>query len=162
MADPTLDERLDTIEEVRKLAAAEAKATARAENAKQRRNAIIGYVILLVAVVGVFFVSQKDATDARDAIVTSGKVVSVEGCNSDFETIEKVRGVFTRAIVSAKRQERAGVTDEVQRDAAIAYYEQQLAEFTLPDCRKTEKIITDDPRKAKYPPPYPRYEGDGR
>lgn len=169
MPDPTNLERLEALEvdaelavDVAAIAAAEAKRVAKAENRTQRRNAVIGYVTLLLAVLAVFVTSQNDAEEARTAIVTSGKVVSVAGCNQDFDTTLKIQKLFARSLAGLKVQHDNGnITDE-QYKVGKDFYTDQLASFTLPDCRKVEKIITSDPRKTHYPPPFPRYPGDGR
>jgi hypothetical protein len=161
MADPTVNERLDSIEEVRKLAASEARAVARAENRKQRRNAVIGYLILVAGLVGVYAISQKDAGDARSAIVTSGKIVSVEGCNRDFEAAVGLRAVLVRGEAFIKAQRDDNLISEAAYKAGVAYYAEQKQNIKVPDCREVANVITDDPRKTTYPPPFPRYLGDG-
>jgi hypothetical protein len=54
---------------------------------------------------------------------------------------------------------KEGLYTKEQYDQAVQFYDSQLHEITLPDCRKAAQILTADPRKIG-PLPVPRYPND--
>lgn len=128
-------------------------------------RATIGFLILLVGLLIAFKVGSnynadrvKEASANRNAIVTSGRVVSVAGCNRDFKTISSLRGILIRAQTSVRLQRKADILSEKQYQRAVSYYQKALDEVRLPDCRAAESVVTDDPTKAR-PIPEPLYPG---
>lgn len=125
-----------------------------------RNSALVGFLILLGGIGGAITTSQHDSDSSREAVVTSARVVSVDGCNRDFTTITRVRAV----LVNAKKFQvaalkRGDISLERYADA-IAYYDEQLSGLPLPDCRNAVNVITDDPTKQTQVPD-PRYPADG-
>lgn len=124
--------------------------------ARTLRRAFVGYVILFGGILAMYHNGQNTSNAEREAIVESGQVVSVAGCNRDFHTIETLRGI----LMSGKRiQEKQAAEGEITPEAlerANAYYDTQLARLVLPDCREAEKILTDDP-DAEIAVPKPLY-----
>jgi hypothetical protein len=107
----------------------------------------------------VTYSSEKDAKDGRQAIVQSGRVVAVDGCNRDFNSISQQRAVLQRAQVVIRQGYAKGQYTEAQYERAKKFYNQQLHKIDLPDCRTAKDIITDDPRNPGTLP-VPRYPGD--
>lgn len=126
----------------------------RERNHRRRwRNAnLAGFLILLAGVGGGFYTQGQDrsaadskATEQRIAIVDSGRAVSVAGCNRDFKTISKLRGILIRGQEFQRAAfERGDISIEVY-ERGTAYYQQQLGTLPVPDCRKAAKVLTSDP-----------------
>lgn len=120
------------------------------------RNAIIGFLILLASNLYVWIDSNNDSSKQREAIVESGKVVSVAGCNRDFNTITALRGVLTNARSFQDAALKRGDITQAQYGRAQVYYDEQLKALKLPDCRDAEAILTSE--KGEVPPaPKPLY-----
>lgn len=129
-----------------------------AENAvkrfdKRRRHAArAGYLILLLGVIAAIWVSTHDAAANRDAIVQSGTVVAVEGCNRDFKTI----GVLRAQVLKSKHQARLfykeGTLTLPQLERTLAQTDRFLKRYPQPDCRVAASVLTSD---AENVPPVP-------
>jgi hypothetical protein len=122
------------------------------------RRAVIGFAILLAANIYVWRDSNTNNSDARNAIVDSGKVVSVAGCNRDYRSISALRGVLTTADRLQARAIKQGdirVTPK-QRATAHKFYTDQLNNIKLPDCRAAESILTSETGDVP-PAPKPLY-----
>lgn len=120
------------------------------------RGALVGFLILLASNIYVWSFSNRNNSDSRSAIVQSGKVVSVAGCNRDFNTITALRGVLTNARAFQDAALKRGDITREQFDRAQDYYDQQLSALKLPDCRKAERILTSDTGDVP-PAPVPLY-----
>lgn len=116
------------------------------------RNAVIGFVILLVANIYVWSTAQTLNSDAREAIVQSGRAVSVDGCNRDFQTINALRGILTAAQSERARALKRGEISPQQFQRAQEFYHQQLANLQLPDCEQSREILTDEKDRAPLVP----------
>jgi hypothetical protein len=125
-----------------------------------RRNALIGYSVLLLGLGGNSLVDRGRATDGREALAESGNVVSVSGCNRDFRLYQKVRAVFERGLAQIEEQHEQGLTTDAQYERSRSFYMEQLTNFALPDCRVVSQTLTDDPEKADGKvAPTPLYPG---
>ncbi len=145
-----------------------------------RRNAVIGFLILLFGLGFVQWDNNKTAANARKdiaaqsvqadrAIVKSGRAVSVAGCNRDFDTIASLRKQIRIGLRRIDRLEADGTYTKAQADAGREAQTRFLREYKLPDCRSALDIVTDNPRKlGPTPPPKyakgdaekPRFQGD--
>lgn len=129
-------------------------ATARKAARKVRNQALVGYVIVLIAVIVNFGIQQADNDAAQKAIVQSGQVVAVDGCNRDFNTAGLTRGVLMSAKKSVQRQLKAGVATPDQAKRATDFYNDQLQKYQQPDCRPVANILTSNPdAPVKIPVP---------
>lgn len=111
------------------------------------RSATVGFLILLAANAYVWSYSNRNNNQSRDAIVRSGKAVSISGCNRDFRSTQALRGVLKTA---DQLQARAIKTGEItispkQRQIAHKFYSQQLRNLPLPDCKAAGEVLTNDP-----------------
>jgi hypothetical protein len=102
---------------------------------------------------------QHEALSSRTAIVQSGRIVAVDGCNRDFATITRLRLVLMRSRDIVRRNVEDGTYTQHQGAVAEKFYARQIRELSLPDCRQAKSIITDDPRRLGIPPT-PRFPGD--
>lgn len=116
---------------------------------RYQRRAILGFLILFV---GFLFNAHNNSTqfnqldDARQAVVDSGRAVSIDGCNRDYAEDVRIRDVFYNSRRIVKARIRTGQSPNPTADRlAIRFYNEQLRHFKLPDCRKAENIITDNP-----------------
>lgn len=125
-----------------------------------RRNALLGYVVLLLGLGANSLIDRDRANQGRSALAESGNVVSVSGCNRDFRLYQKVRAVFERSLQAAQDQHDQGLTTDAQYEKVKAFYEDQLTNFSLPDCREVANTLTDDPtRSGDKTAPIPLYPG---
>jgi predicted negative regulator of RcsB-dependent stress response len=160
---------LETLaEEVRKVSEKHSEAVATRVLARFRRSAVVGFVILALGLIGGQYqgfeqqshdraARTKAANAQRKAIVESGNIVAVEGCNLNFRAIQGTRGVLEDAKVSLEKN-RKKLTDEQYRQA-IAFYNDELDnKLKLPDCRAAGHILTTDPAKVGTPE-LPLYAG---
>ncbi len=111
-----------------------------------RNNAIIGFLLLLFGLGYVQWRAMESAVESRDAIVKSGRVVSVSGCNRDYRSLTALRGTLKasrRFTVNAGKQGVIGPSEVATR---LAFYDAQLDRLRLPDCRVAAKVVTDDPK----------------
>lgn len=123
------------------------------------RRATAGFAALLVGV-GVNSKLDRDrANDSRAALVKSGRIVSVDGCNRDFKLYQSIRQVFQRSLAALSAQHDNGLITDAEFARSKAFYEQQLEQFNPPDCRVTRSLLTDDPERAEQPVPRPLYPG---
>jgi hypothetical protein len=144
-----------TIEQLRYFEEAQSRAVHTAVN-RVRKSAVIGFLILLLGIGFNIWDNKQQGEHSRHAIVNSGRVVSVAGCNRDFHTITATRGVLIAAKKNVRAQEKAGRFTKDQADDAVTFYNTQLGKLTLPDCRLARTIVTDDPDKLR-PIPTPLY-----
>lgn len=115
-----------------------------------RIGATTGFLILLIGVAGAFAVNNRDQRIARDAIIKSGSVVAVDGCNARYHDRAALRAIFIRlqtAVLQQAQNENIPVSSR-RVQFALEFYRDQLQRLPLPDCRPTAHILTDQP----YPP----------
>lgn len=125
---------------------------------RYRNRALIGFLILLAGLVTTDILRRQDSENARTAIVRSGRVVAVDGCNRDFRSAQNLRSIFLALIADTNRRQKLGIISSEQRDRAITFYQERLATTTLPDCRLAQAVITDDITSVDHPPD-PLYPG---
>jgi hypothetical protein len=120
-------------------------------------GAAIGYLILAGGVVAMYENGQSVSDSEQNAIVQSGRAVAVDSCNRDYTSRESYRGLFFRLLAVIDEQVRQGEVTKRQGEFAKRFYRGELAKLPLPDCRKAEKVITDNPdRTTRVPTPlYP-------
>lgn len=119
-----------------------------------RRGAVTAFVVLAAAIGYVQWDSSKQNADGRDAIVTSGRAVAVDGCNRDFDDRKSFRDLFGRLILATDLSIERGNTTPAQGALAKAFYVGELAKLPLFDCAKSKTIVTDDPgRTTRIPDP---------
>lgn len=117
-----------------------------------RNSALAGFLVLAGGIGGAFYTSQTDSDASRSAIVTSGRAVSVSGCNRDFHTVNTLRGILLRAqAFQAAARERGDIT-QAAFERGNAYYAEQLAALRPVDCRPSADVVTDDPNKTTHVP----------
>ena len=152
---------------------------AREAFAHYRRNAVVGFLILLLGIGFVQWDNQKDNSDARKeiaaksvqsdrAIVKSGRAVSVAGCNRDYVTIARLRELILAGREDIRNYVAEGTLNPEQGARAQKRITAQVKEYPLPDCREARRIVTDNPRDlGPIPPPKfgqpeekPRYQGE--
>ena len=122
------------------------------------RRAVIGFLILLAGIGYAIHDQNVFTGQARESIVRSGKVVSVSGCNRDYQTISALRGVLTTAQAIQEKAFRAGDIPKSVLERSNAFYTSQLELLMLPDCRTAREILTDDPN-AEIKVPEPLFPG---
>lgn len=128
---------------------------------KYRREALIGFLVLLFGVLAAITITLKQGDDSRSAIVKSGNLLAVDGCNRDFVSREEIRSVLTASQGFQARAFKNGTITQEQYDSALAFYEERLKALPLPDCRVAQHTLTSDP-KARIKVPDPRYPGDAQ
>jgi hypothetical protein len=118
--------------------------------------ALSGYVALLVGLVIAFGANantSEQATqaqhDSRVAIVASGRAVAVDGCNRDFRSTDKFRGLLVRLKVAT---EVSKTSTPAQKAAGLKFYDTTIADQKYPNCAAARSIITDDPKKPVVVP----------
>lgn len=112
------------------------------------RRATIGFCLLFAAFMGNLLWSNKLSSDARRAVVRSGDLIAVDGCNRDFQDRVAVRGVLIASRDFTKNAyKRLNLTPE-ELQLRLDFYNARLKELPLPDCRKSDDILTDDPGDA--------------
>lgn len=113
-----------------------------------RNSAIVGFLILAIGQ-GVSTYTNNERLDGqRQAVVDSGNVVTIAGCNRDFKTALGQRQAFYRQ----PEQPSQPKLTEAEKDRIIK------ALTPLPDCRHAQDAVTDNPDQTKKPP-RPLYEG---
>lgn len=105
------------------------------------RGATVAFIILLIGV-GLVFYEYKQA---RKAVIQSGSVIAVDGCNRDFRTIGTLRGVLESARANQHAAFRAGEITSERLRAFDVFYDEQLRLLRQPDCREAMEILTDNP-----------------
>lgn len=116
------------------------------------RKALIGFLALFVGFLFNALNNQRQdrqadeaSTAAREAIIDSGNLVAVNGCNRDFEDRVAMRGVLLASKSFTDQAVAEGRLTEYEGERRIAFYDERLRELPLPDCRDTRNLITDDP-----------------
>lgn len=138
--------------------------------ARYRRQAIAGFVILLVGLGLAAHVESKhnsaqrteirdQATQSQHAIVSSGDAVAVSDCNRDYNTIDGLRDELERSLIRLDQLEKDGVYTHAQAQAGRDSTFDILQRYTLPDCRLADDVLTANPGKAIIVPK-PRYPDD--
>lgn len=91
--------------------------------------------------------AAKVSADSRVALVASGKVALVTGCNRDFHTQGAFVDLLQRLDKATEANYRAGKSTKEARDAARAFYQPEIrkAMRLVPDCRVVENVLTADP-----------------
>lgn len=116
------------------------------------RGAILGFLILLGGIGVVQITQNHENQDAQKALVQSGRVVAVDGCNRDFKYVERIRSLLGRLSDANKQAYEAGGITGEQYARAQAFYKSEMARQKLPDCRRAEQVLSDDPEKPINPP----------
>lgn len=134
-------------EEQLRFFANENRRTARKATHKTLRGALVGYLILIVGVIAMYENGQQVSENERDAVVKSGRVVAVEGCNRDFEQQARIIKLLQRLKAANNEQFKRGKISAQQHDTAIKFYAAEIARASdaLPDCRRAESILTSNP-----------------
>lgn len=122
---------------------------------RDRRTAIVGFLVLLVGLALALSTSARQADRTREAVVTSGRAVAVEGCNRDFVDRQDFRSLLERLKTASESNK---TTTPEQKQQAVVFYDAQLKRFVLPDCRKSAALLTDDPN-AQIPIIAPYFPG---
>jgi hypothetical protein len=150
---PMTREQLQWVEEqVRHAADKAAKRT--------QRRALVGFLTLLFGLLAAIWIGGNQADSARKAIVDTGRIVSVSGCNRDYEDRVAVRKVLIASKDFTKNAfERLNLTPE-ELQLRLDFYDDQLADLPLPDCRQARNVVSDDPTKVPaFPEPlYPGHD----
>lgn len=132
---------------------------------RYRRAAVTAFMILLIGVGYNLNYTNDRAADGRRALTLSGQVVSVSGCNRDFNSITALRGVLIDARTQTEAAAEKGLIPREQVQDSQDFYNRQLTKLTLPDCRKARTLLTDDPSKLPTVPtplfPKPPKKGNG-
>jgi hypothetical protein len=131
---PFTDEQLALID-------ARTNSAARRVLGKYSKAAVVAFAVLVFG--NGFAVSALN--DARQAVVKSGAVVAVEGCNRDFDTIGVLRAQIVKSKETLKQYLNEGTLTKHQYERAVAETESLLEDYVQPDCRQAQKVITDDP-----------------
>lgn len=135
---------------------------------RYRNQATVGFALLLLGLVGAFYVDSTHNTDQREqlakeshaaqkSIVRSGDVVAVSGCNRDYNTIDSLRDQLERSLSRIDGLEADGTYSKRQADVARDATRDILKEYQLPDCREADDVLTAKPGKqvaipvARYP-----------
>lgn len=120
-----------------------------------RNRAMVGFVALLIGLGGAFYAQSEDRADRRaeadgqrEAIVTSGRALAVDGCNRDFRDREGLRNVLIAAQVSIPTSLERGDITKRQAEFALNFYAEQLRRLPLPDCRDARGLLTADPNEV--------------
>lgn len=125
------------------------------------RRATIGFLILLAGVGGAFYTQGKDRKESNRAIVQSGRVISVSGCNRDYVTVNRLRNVLKRSLDFQRAALQRGDITLDQFSRAQEYFVEQLDGLPQVDCRPSASLITDNPEdlpdipKPLHPPDPP-------
>ncbi len=116
------------------------------------RGAMIGFLIL-VGGLGFVQVSQNhENQQAQEALVQSGRVVAVDGCNRDFKQTARIRSLMQRLLAATEEAYDKGQMTADKYAQARAFYQSELDRQVLPDCRKAEQVLSSDPSKPINPP----------
>ncbi len=143
---PLTPEQLEWVTEQTKRASEKAAHKAAVVAAKHvQRRALVGFLILLIGIIVAQSIGNRTSSQERQSIVDSGKIVAVESCNRDYEDRVKFRSLLIRLKGAALANYAAGDSDKARRDAAVEFYDTELANYALFDCRRAEAILTSDP-----------------
>lgn len=122
------------------------------------KQATIGYLILFMGILMMYLNGQSTSQREREAIVESGRVVSVDGCNRDYETIATLRDEIEASKDRTLKLVKEGTLTEAQAMRSINETDDFLERYVLPDCRKAEEVLTSDPDQVNRVPK-PKYPG---
>ena len=134
------------------------------DNYARTRASLAAYLILVAFTIFAFArqeqiiaANKENSFAARRALVTSGNIVSVDGCNRDFKSRVEIRKVLQASKTFQKGALKRGDITRAQYVTTRAFYDQRLKELPLPDCRKSANILTASPdKKLSLPKPlYP-------
>lgn len=134
--------------EARRAAAKGAREGAR----RQARSALLGFLILFAGISYNVYDIRHSAATSRRAIVQSGRVVSVDGCNRDYRDDRRFIALLNHSVVLVKRSiKQQHLEGTPQAKEALAFYRTEIRNATnqLPDCRKAVSVVTDDPSKPQ-------------
>lgn len=104
---------------------------------------ILAFLGLALALGTTVYRSEDLRNDSRVGFINSGTAGVIVGCNRDFDTLTKVRGLFVRLDDANLQSYRSGKTTAEARREAKVYYQGELKNFELPDCRKAKITDTD-------------------
>lgn len=144
---PLTEEQLKWVAEQTERAAAKAAHQAALDAGRnERRHNRWAFLILLIGILVVFHLGNRASEGERQAIVDSGKAVAIDGCNRDYTEDVRIRDVFLTSQSVIQRRIDSGQSPNPKADKqAVAFYDEQLKTFKLPDCRKAESLLTSDP-----------------
>lgn len=112
------------------------------------RPFLLGYLILALGTGAMYINGQQSATAARSAIIESGRAITVEGCNRDFRLITSVRQILVDAQAITRERQAIDVQTADRLRQAEAFYERQLSNLKLPDCKAAMETLNDDPNES--------------
>jgi hypothetical protein len=121
------------------------------------RNALAGFITLAIGLLLAVGLQQHDAQQSRDAVVTSGRTVSVVGCNRDYNTINALRSILVSSREQIDQYVQDGQITQAQADRQKKLTNEFLKTLPLPDCRSALTILTDNPNDLGRVPT-PLYE----
>lgn len=142
---------------------------ARKEIRGYRNRAILGFLVLLLAVVYLWNSQErssieraKEAQDQRAQIVRSGNIVAIDGCNRDFLDRQALRGLLTASQAASKRSYRRDLITKTRYELSREFFQEQLKALPLPDCRNASNTLTTNPNKPlNLPAPlYPKPQSE--
>lgn len=147
MADPPIltPEQLDYFTEQTRRVVQRERAYDRRRFTRWIRGALVGYFVLFLGILAMYQNGQSTSDSERAAIVQSGRVIAVDGCNRDFKTNERVRNLILAAQELTNQQIAKGKVTPEEAQQARDYYNSQLAGLVLPNCTEAETLLTDDP-----------------
>lgn len=116
------------------------------------RRAVVGFILLFAAFMANVLYINKIADDGRHAVIKSGNIVAVDGCNRDYRSAQAVRGVLIASKDFTQQAVRRGTIPPQEALERLNFYNTQLASLPVPDCRRSAKVLTDDPNVALLPP----------
>lgn len=147
---PLTEEQLQTIR-------SETDRASRSVLRRYAKGALAAFLVLLASNVFVWSDGNRDTTNSRKAIVSSGRFLAVEACNRDYRATERLRGLFQRLQDAVQEQIDRGEVTQAKAQFAIDFYRSELSKIPLPDCREAQELITDDPADLRKPvtPLYP-------
>jgi hypothetical protein len=127
---------------------------------RTQRRALVGFLVLLFGLLAAIWIGGNQAENARKAIVDTGRIVSVSGCNRDYEDRVAVRKVLIASKEFTKNAFRRLNLSPEEVQLRLDFYDEQLADLPLPDCRKARNVVSDDPTKVPaFPKPlYPGHD----
>lgn len=126
------------------------------------RSSLVGYLILLVGVVGMYENGQSVSANERGQIIQAGRAVAVSACNARFNDRREVRGVLIQAKLSIQRQYESGTITIDQRRQSLDFYDRRLEGLPMPDCRSADDALQQAAADNEaIMVPNARYVGDG-
>lgn len=107
-------------------------------------SATIGFVILLGANIFVWQTANSQNTASREAIVDSGKTVSIAGCNRDYRSTQALRSILQTSDDFNQAAAKKGEITQAQADVAHKYYQRFIRSIPLPNCKEAGEILTSE------------------